>query len=287
MRDRTIQRLLSFAIALTLASGCKLTPERFQEEFDAIYCDELPSCTGLSCKDIGYSGFELNCPLNQKLARECLKGEWVCNRDDPENPFLEFPEACFDIHFCNGFQTDETSATTGTGTATGVVTGTTGTGTGATGTGTGVSTLTLNAINTWIGSQTLSWAIEEPVPDQFNCVLVYDTVGTEITPVPPECPLCAFVFDLAFTYNPSASIDDGSCAGAGLTQIPGYTYGVRDDGAQLTLLLMDFQGNFFEFGTATYDGFGGLNYEGGTLNQPYGQGYNSGYWQGSATVTAR
>ncbi len=116
-----------------------------------------------------------------------------------------------------------------------------------------------------------------------NCSLYWDAVGTPATP----CPDCLWAFDVAMSYDTSASYDDGACSS--LTTDTTYSYAYSDDYYGYSVLMMEYSGTWYAWIEASFDG-STFEYASGYLDYPYDYGgtypgyYYTYYWAGEAEV---
>lgn len=125
-----------------------------------------------------------------------------------------------------------------------------------------------------------------PNGTNYNCQLVWDTVGTPL-PIPAACEGCDFVFAVTGTMRTDETVHTGAdCfynAGEGFTFNYAYTPDYYGEGPAF---LFGYVGTYLFLGAASGD-FSELTYRDGYKDQPdYEPAYpNTYYLYGKATVT--
>jgi hypothetical protein len=118
----------------------------------------------------------------------------------------------------------------------------------------------------------------------LNCELAWDISGTEFAGT--LCTDCTFAFDLAMTYDSSASTDDGTCIS--LATDATYTYGLDPDYYGYGSYILIYQSSYSywtswspaEFDSTTME----FTYYVGYIDYQYYAQYYTYYWYGDAIV---
>lgn len=112
-----------FTVATLALVGC-YSESKYQEEFDAKWCEQTKACGG-ECSEttapVG-SGFDTatadlldGCDYDAKAAKDCIDAEWTCS---PEVAGFSYPitaEACHNVYVCSGSDGAQTTPTPTTG----------------------------------------------------------------------------------------------------------------------------------------------------------------------------
>ena len=113
--------------------------------------------------------------------------------------------------------------------------------------------------------------------DQYNCQLVWDTVGAPSTN--STCSDCVFTFEITVTPNGSSQ-DDGSCSDLNTTMSFGYSYSADYNGAPA--LFYDGGSGFSAWIQDGYQPFAGyvssLSFDSATGVFSYASGYRNYYY---------
>ena len=135
-------------------------------------------------------------------------------------------------------------------------------------------------------------ASAEPANGVYDCYVEWDAVGSYMD----ACSGCDFAFDVAMTLNSATSYDNttgGDCSGLLADSSYGYAYTPNLYDAYGPYLMYDYSGTWyylwaasFSSGTFTYaDGYEDYYYDNALGYYPDYLGYNTNYWEGSATVS--
>lgn len=113
---------MRYALVLaTLAlAACGGSEDRYWDRFENTYCEAYDAChTGDAQCPFALSydrPDDLSCVYDKKKARDCLKGEFVCNAEfGAGNEWIDAPEVCAEVYSCNvrdtgADDTDDTDA---------------------------------------------------------------------------------------------------------------------------------------------------------------------------------
>ena len=81
----------------------------------------------------------------------------------------------------------------------------------------------IDSIPMWAPNNTENYAYEALIPDQFDCIMTWNTQGVASS---TTCIDCTFAFDVTMTYD-SSSINNGLCDDLAIDRE--LTYGYIDD----------------------------------------------------------
>ncbi len=100
-REITVKQLIPL-VACMLAA-CSLSPEDFASKKRDVACEVCEGQGNFDCEQIPEESPEemAGCDYDEDAARECLKGDWVCNTDTPPIVFAEQPDICDDVWDCD------------------------------------------------------------------------------------------------------------------------------------------------------------------------------------------
>lgn len=104
---------MRFALVLaTLAlAACGGSEDRFWDKYENTYCESFDAChTGDTPCPFSLHNAQpdpLYCTFDAKKARECLKGDFVCNDAfGPGNEWVDAPAVCDEVYTCTNPDTD-------------------------------------------------------------------------------------------------------------------------------------------------------------------------------------
>ncbi len=138
------------------------------------------------------------------------------------------------------------------------------------------------AYASWSGTEVFEYGLF-PEPGLRTCLLRFVTTGT-----PSEaCPACVFAFEVARSFQPESSLDDGTCAILAVDDAWTYGYFADLDGAPTVARL---EGDaWVPWGRADLDrDTGVLTYENGVFDEPLSGSsegwYSTWGWRGEARL---
>ena len=136
----------------------------------------------------------------------------------------------------------------------------------------------------WNGFETLDYS-GGGLSGARNCELYWDTTSTSpVTSLSASCDNCEFMFEVDYSYDSSASSDDGTCAGYGLTGDKTGTYGYSSSfDSYGTSWVYEYYGSYiwWGYGSLSSDTF---TYTYGYEDYPYSGTYYTYYQYGQATM---
>ncbi|MFT5680621.1 MAG: hypothetical protein ACI8RZ_001527 [Myxococcota bacterium] len=116
---------------------------------------------------------------------------------------------------------------------------------------------------------------------EYNCQLVWDLVGSPVTPIDSGCDNCEFAFDVTYTYRDADyTYDDGTCGTDGASGT--YAYSGDFDGYGGSWVF-DYYGTFYWWGYGAFSG-DQFDYYWGYVDDAYGAYYYTYYQYGIVTV---
>ena len=147
---------------------------------------------------------------------------------------------------------------------------------------------------TYVGVESYKSSAPTPQPANgtYDCYVEWDAVGS----YRDACSGCDFAFDVAMTYKADTSYDNtpgGDCSGLMVDSSYGYGFTPNLYDAYGPYMMYDYNGSWYYFWAASFDGttftyadgYEDYYYEDAYGYYPDYKGYNTNYWEGSATVS--
>ncbi len=146
----------------------------------------------------------------------------------------------------------------------------------------------------YVGVETFKSAATsaEPANGNYDCYVEWEAVGT----YRDACAGCDFAFDVAMTLDSTASYDNtpgGDCSSLLADSSYGYGFTPNLYDAYGPYMMYDYGGSWYYFWAASFDGttftyadgYEDYYYDNAYGYYPQYQGYQTSYWEGSATVS--